>query len=523
MGTLGTNGSDSEEESFNCNVVDSPGGKTKLWKPTVPEEFMPDIDATYQSLEEAVEMYKLYTYKAGFGVMLNTVTRFGDKTIKKRYVVCKKRFEEKHNQALETKEERRYSKRARRLSYKDKEFIVRSSTSNIGATKAHKLQASLQGGYENVGPEVSANFLKNTDFRKSFTKLVWNVYIEPKVFESRWKLLMRKFKLQDKRWFKDMYKDRKLWIPAFFKDMPLHGLMKTTSRSERVNSFFNKYSNSGNFLIYFMMNYDTAIGKRRNGQQRLEHDTTNAKHEMTLPTGLLEYAATVYTKTVFYEVKKEIFKAAWYYSIDSVEMIDGWPVVKITQTDKSKQLKIKCKVLFIFDTIFIDDYIEIPEQYILRRWRRDAISSHLLAMKHVAMETEDDTFKLLTEAYSNIEYCLDHFKRNKEKLLAFVENTCKLKHAAMEFGCSNQSSSDNDEEEIIRMLGIRNIPEEINIHPPSSMRTKGSGTKKRMVSAIEKAVATAKKKTRICTGCNQYVNHNWRTCKVRLARESKQP
>lgn len=165
---------------------------------------MPDVDAIYQSLEEAVEMYKLYADKAGFGVRLNTVTRFGDKTIKKRYVVCNKmgkipnrstdtldpegsgrnkrnsnfkiidckalikferlhmqtnackiyEFEENHNHPLETKEERRYSKRARRLSYKDKEFIVRSSTSNIGATKAHKLQASLQGGYENVGPEA---------------------------------------------------------------------------------------------------------------------------------------------------------------------------------------------------------------------------------------------------------------------------------------------------------------------------------------------------------------------------------
>ncbi|CAI9274811.1 unnamed protein product [Lactuca saligna] len=391
----GTNRTDSEEESFNSNVVDSHGGKTKLWKPIVPKDFMPDVDAIYQSLEEAVEMYKLYADKA-----------------------------ENHNHPLETKEERRYSKRARRLSYKDKEFIVRSSTSNIGATKAHKLQASLQGGYENIGPEsidyknfrrkvgniigdkdaqlvvdkmnmrkdefhnytfeykcvdsvlnamfwadetdklyykefgdvisfdatfrtnkygmifvpftaidnhkrsinigagllsnesiesyrwlleaflkahvkhpqlvltdqdpailqaveaifpnsnhrlcmwhimkklqakVSTDFLKNTDFRKRFTKLVWNVYIEPEVFESRWKLLMRKFKLQDKRWFKDMYRDRKLWIPTYFKDMSLHGLMKTTSRSESVNSFFNKYSNCGNLLIYFMMNYDTAL------------------------------------------------------------------------------------------------------------------------------------------------------------------------------------------------------------------------------------------------------------------------
>ncbi|KAL7615435.1 hypothetical protein Lser_V15G07172 [Lactuca serriola] len=159
---------------------------------------------------------------------------------------------------------------------------------------------------------------------------------------------------------------------------------------------------------------------------------------------------------------------------------------------------ILCRHIFV---VLKNNHVEeILEQYILRRWRRDAISSHLLAMKYVAMETEDDTFKLLTEAYNNIEYCLDHFKRSKEKLLEFVEKA----------------------QEIIRMLGIRSIPDEINIHPPSSIRTKGSGTKKRMVSAIEKAVATAKKKTRMCTGCNQYVNHNWRTCKVRPARESKQ-
>nr|KAJ0226668.1 hypothetical protein LSAT_V11C100004140 [Lactuca sativa] len=140
---------------------------------------------------------------------------------------------------------------------------------------------------------------------------------------------------------------------------------------------------------------------------------------------------------------------------------------------------------------------EIPEKYILRKWRRDAISSHLLAMKHVSTKTEDDNFKLLTQACSNIEYCMDRFKRSKEKLLAFVENTHIFRQATMEF-----------EEEIIRMLGIHSIPKKINIHPPSAIRTKGSGSKKRMVSSTKKVVAAAKKKTRICTGCNQYVNHN---------------
>ncbi|XP_023730059.1 uncharacterized protein LOC111877790 [Lactuca sativa] len=224
---------------------------------------------------------------------------------------------------------------------------------------------------------------------------------------------------------------------------------------------------------------------------------------MTLPSGLLEHAVVVYTKTVFYEVELKL---------------------------PEKEVKCSCNHLIrtgilcrhIFAVLKNNHVEKIPEQHILRRWRRDAISSHLLAMKHVAMEIEDDTFKLLTETYINIEYCLYHFKRSKEKLLEFVEKTRYLKQAAMESGSSNQTSSDNDEEEIIRMLGIRNIPDEINMHPPSSICTKGSGTKKRMVSAIEKVVAAVKKKTRICAGCNQYVNHNWRTCKVRLARESIQ-
>jgi len=40
------------------------------------------------------------------------------------------------------------------MSYSEKEFIVRASTSKIGPTIAHKLRASLRGGYEFVKPKV---------------------------------------------------------------------------------------------------------------------------------------------------------------------------------------------------------------------------------------------------------------------------------------------------------------------------------------------------------------------------------
>ncbi|CAI9285832.1 unnamed protein product [Lactuca saligna] len=406
----GTNRTDSEEESFNSNVVDSPGGKTKLWKPIVPKDFMSDVDAIYQSLEEAVEMYKLYADKTGFGVR-------------------------ESQPPLETKEERRYSKCARRLSYKDKEFIVRSSTSNIGATKAHKLQASLQGGYENIGPEA-------IDY-KNFRRKVGNIIGDKDAQLVVDKMNMMKDELHN---YTFEYKCVDSVLNAMF------------WADETDKLYYKEFGDVISFDATFRTN------KIKDGSKTC--------------TWIENFGLQPILKTCHYT---EIFKAAWYCSIDIVEKIDGWQVVMITQTDKSKQVELKlpekevkcscnhfirtgilcCHIFAVLKNNHIE---EIPEQYILRRWRMDA---------------------------------------------------------TMEFGSSNQTSFDNDEEEIIRMLGIRSIPDEINIHQPASICTKGSGTKKRMVSAIEKVVVATKTKTRMCTGCNQYVNHNWRTCKVRLARESK--
>lgn len=127
----------------------------------------------------------------------------------------------------------------------------------------------------------------------------------------------------------------------------MHGLMKTTSRSESINSFFNKYAQSGNFLIYFMLNYDTAIKKQRNTRRQLDKATKDAKYLFKMPTGLDRHAASVYTKTVFLDVRNEIYKGAWNCSLDSVENTNGLQVVMITHWDKNKEVKTKCKVIYL--------------------------------------------------------------------------------------------------------------------------------------------------------------------------------
>nr|KAJ0186836.1 hypothetical protein LSAT_V11C900499280 [Lactuca sativa] len=703
--------SESSDECVNNRILYSPGGSSKLWKPTVAKEIMPDEHVTFESLTHAINVYRKYAEHAGFDVRLNTTTRFRhDKSIKIKYVVCNRagkipdrsldtmdtnnggrkhrnsnfivtdckalikfervgvgrsgfqirEFQELHNHPLYTTEEH-------------KEFIIRATTANVGATKAHKLRAALKGGYECVGPEESdfknfrkklGNIIGNKDaqlvvnkmnerkthypdysfeykcvdsvlnamfwadetykvFYKEFGDVIsfdatfrtnkygmvfvpfttidnhkrsvtvgagllsnekiesycwlleaflkahgkaptlvltdqdpsilqaveavfpnaqhrlclWHItkklqvnvccmgnsltygqrgcfeehrfqktlqqtsveyiYLDTLDFETVWKSLMQDHNLQDKRWFKDMYHKRTSWIPAYFKDMPMHGLMKTTSRFESVNSFFNKYSHHGNFLLYFMVNYDTTIGKQCNTQR-----------------------PKVYTNTIFAEIRKEIYKGAWNCSIDSVENINGWQVVMITHLDKRRHVKTKCKVelklpekevkctcdLFkrmgilcrhVFAVLKNHHIEEIPEQYILRRWRRDIISSHLLVSKNGLVGMEDETFKLLTKEYSNMEYSLERLKNDKEKLEDFVKTTRTMR-SVMEHDPVNNVALDESDEVVFRLFGV-SIPEDIDINVPPVIHNKGSGTKKRMVSASERATTSSKSGSRRCT------------------------
>lgn len=66
-----------------------------------------------------------------------------------------KKFFEMHNHPLESIEERRYTKKARKMSYSEKEFVVRASKAKIGPTMAHKIRVVLKGGYEYVGAKVT--------------------------------------------------------------------------------------------------------------------------------------------------------------------------------------------------------------------------------------------------------------------------------------------------------------------------------------------------------------------------------
>ena len=84
---------------------------------------------------------------------------------------------------------------------------------------------------------------------------------------------MADFGLQSNAWLSQMYDIRDMWIPAYFKDLFLGKVLRTTSRSESENHFFSNFTNPHLSLVEFSMQYESALELQRYGQ--LQSDNEN--------------------------------------------------------------------------------------------------------------------------------------------------------------------------------------------------------------------------------------------------------
>nr|KAJ0187130.1 hypothetical protein LSAT_V11C900472830 [Lactuca sativa] len=106
----------------------------------------------------------------------------------------------------------------------------------------------------------------NQKFRKRFHSIIWNSKLEPHEFENVWRQMLEEFKIIDNTWMNTMYGLRKSWIPAFFKHIPMSGLMRTTSLSESQNWSFQTTTLTGSYLVMFMMTFESVMERQRHNQ-----------------------------------------------------------------------------------------------------------------------------------------------------------------------------------------------------------------------------------------------------------------
>lgn len=137
-------------------------------------------------------------------------------------------------------------------------------------------------------------------------KYIWSSNIEIEEFERGWEAVIKEFKLEDNKWLKDMYGIRASWIPAFFRDEPMFGLLRTTSRSESENSFFGQFHKQGDSLCEFWLRYQSAMDRQRNETNRLNHESNSSLPSAVSRWFIENDAADLFTLAIFYKVQEEI-------------------------------------------------------------------------------------------------------------------------------------------------------------------------------------------------------------------------
>nr|KAJ0189793.1 hypothetical protein LSAT_V11C800440060 [Lactuca sativa] len=176
--------------------------------------------------------------------------------------------------------------------------------------------------------------MSKTGLLKRLNNLIWNERISASEFDIEWQSIMDEYDLNNNNWFNKMFAIRDKWIPAYFQDCHLSGLMQTTSRPEGENYFYELMTNADLHLIEFVSHFETAMEAQRFVQRKNNHESRYTNPEIITKLLIEEEAAQTFTQTVFFEVQTEIMASmlTW-YSIKVVEY-DGITKFSIKDTDK---------------------------------------------------------------------------------------------------------------------------------------------------------------------------------------------
>uniref|UniRef100_A0A7N1A3M7 Protein FAR1-RELATED SEQUENCE n=1 Tax=Kalanchoe fedtschenkoi TaxID=63787 RepID=A0A7N1A3M7_KALFE len=121
--------------------------------------------------------------------------------------------------------------------------------------------------------QLGTALCRDSVFLKKLDGIVWNMHIEPNEFERSWNEIIDEYDLEQNKWMSDMYDMRFSWIPAFFRDIHMGGLLRTTSRSESENSFFGCFLHPGMNLTEFFLAFESAMESQGQKKDRLDHES----------------------------------------------------------------------------------------------------------------------------------------------------------------------------------------------------------------------------------------------------------
>ncbi|PWA66545.1 FAR1 DNA binding domain-containing protein [Artemisia annua] len=497
---------DNVEDNDEVNSPDFFTLNSRLYKPVVVKAVVPKEGSSFDIVEDVYKVYKNYAAEVGFivrrgheskagGIIVNKefvcskegIKRvelkefdslkqdYDDKKVKRKIYEfrtnCKARlyvikygdkykdktFVEKHNHDFFTAEDIYLQKSHRSMSVAHQYFAIKASNLNIGPCMSFNFIAELLGGYENVGAT-------KTDF-KNLSHDIYN------------------------------------YIGKYDAQMIIDKFSVLKERDE-------------NFTFEFKTN---TQDQQRNNQRVLDNNTRTGKPQLKTRQAVEVQAADFYTLETFYLVQIEIVA-----SVDSCTgSMKNLGYVKDTDKEWYGELKVdydeeshsvKCSCLHFerrgllchhaFYTLRANLINKIPKQYLLRRWRKEAVVLPHLGSSYKA-----------SEVYSKVNGIINQCGYDEEKLSKFLEQL-SVYESELESSTVPQISV-SKEQSLSSMIDIP-VPPALEVFPPDTGKNKGGISGHRYKPSNNdtriKAAKEGGKKLRKCRICKKLTDHDFRNC-----------
>ncbi|RYR72541.1 hypothetical protein Ahy_A02g006763 isoform B [Arachis hypogaea] len=245
--------------------------------------------------------------------------------------------------------------------------------------------------------------------------IVWNSRTEES-FEDNWADFIDEYNLHNNTWVSDLYDDRRMWIPIYFKG-EFWSAMRSTQRSESMHAFYGGYLHSKTSLVQFVHEYDNVLGFKE--QRELEDDAADSKGE--------------YTTSIFRDVQIEFVKKA-NCRVSTVDK-QGSLVCVTMEEEKLVNDTILCvsyDVHFDHSTqelrcecnLFESSVYKVPSCYVLPRW------SKKIKRKHTYVKSSHDISRS-DESHVAFKGLCAHFYSVAQEFVGDDEETT-LPHVALE-------------------------------------------------------------------------------------------
>jgi hypothetical protein len=234
---------------------------------------------------------------------------------------------------------------------------------------------------EKVGPPTN----KDQQFWDAIHECVWGSETTEE-FEMRWNAIIAAKGLQENGWLANRYDIRRSWIPAYFMDIPLAGLLRTTSRSESSNSFFNHFIHRKLRFVEFWLRFDTALECQRYEELKADNISIHSTPLLITSCPMEKQGSILYTHSIFKKFQKEVIAARDHCFVIGIEQQEGVKIVVINDGSMRDRVvhwwasnlfaSCSCKLFemmgipcrHIILTLRGEKISELPSSYILKRW-----------------------------------------------------------------------------------------------------------------------------------------------------------